>query len=170
MRRRRRRTRSKGPVTSLKRGENQACWLVQLSGAVRQVLPLPKFALMSSFVGFLLFIKSKEASKIRFRRAAVPRADTAGCQERFKLAGLLTKQHRNKQFNHSSQNMSRHAVTFHWERVTLFLFLCVCEELLEVVHQSCELAVERGRSSTAHLLLFSELLLSVAPIKRECPR
>lgn len=120
--------------------------------------------------GFLLFIKGKEAAKIKFRQVAASRADTAGCQEQFKLAVLLTKQHRNKQFNHSSQNMSWHVVTFHWERVTLFLFLCVCEELLEVAHQSCELAVERGKSSMAHLLLFSEPLLSVAPIKCECPR
>lgn len=46
--------------------------------------------------------------------------DTAGCQEQFKLAVLLSRRHRNKQFNHSSQNMLCHVVRSHWEKVTLF--------------------------------------------------
>lgn len=94
---------AKAPVTSLKRGgkTRPPGWFGFLDVALN-------FAPTSSllWVFFVLFIKGKEAAKIKFRRTAAPRADTAGCQEQFKLAVLLTKQHRNKQFNHSSQNMS----------------------------------------------------------------
>lgn len=92
--------------------------------------------------GFSVLSKGNESPNIKFRGAAALKADTAGCQELFKLALLLTWRHRNKQFNHSSQNMSWHVVTFHWDGVTSFC----CGEPLEVEHQSCELAVERAEA------------------------
>lgn len=59
-----------------------------------------------------------------FRGAGALKEDTAGCREHFKLAVLLSLWHKNKQFNHSSQNPLWHVVGSHRERVTFFVGSC----------------------------------------------
>lgn len=116
--------------------------------------------------GFSILSKGNESPNIKFTGAAALKADTAGCQELFKLALLLTWRHTNKQFNHSSQNMSWHVVTFPWDGVTSFLLWRAAGGRASLMW----ISRWEGRGSTAHLLLFSNPVLSVTSIKCECPR
>lgn len=110
---------------------------------------LPNLPFTTSSQFFIISQRQQDAEK-NLEELLRNKKDTAGCCEQFKLAGLLSRRHKNKQFSHSSQNRFWHVVRSHPEKVTFFLSGAAGgrTSLIHIIWWE-------ARDSAAHLPLFS---------------